>query len=363
MIYFFTGFPGFIARELIKELIKGDLPIKHIYLLILPNMKEKAVEELHSISTEVSFPIDKFSTITGDITKPNLGIPRELTSTLMESVHYVFHLAAVYDLAVDKETAELINVNGTKNVNDFVRQLDQLTRYVYFSTAYVSGERKGRIYEAELKMNQTFKNHYERTKYEAEVLVKQQSSQVPTTIIRPGIVRGHSETGETIKFDGPYFILHLLDRFRHSPFIPYIGKGEVEGNFVPVDYVIKASIYLSHFPSGAGKTYHLTDPAPFKMVEIYKMLAYEYLGKVPKGRIPLTLADASLRFPPLRKWLQVEREALPYFNCDSSYDCKVARKDLMQSQIHCPGFDKTLSTMVQFYRENKNDDDKYIKIQ
>jgi hypothetical protein len=40
-VYFFTGFPGFIASELITELIANWHPEK-IYLLVLSNMKEKA---------------------------------------------------------------------------------------------------------------------------------------------------------------------------------------------------------------------------------------------------------------------------------------------------------------------------------
>ena len=36
---------------------------------------------------------------------------------------------------------------------------------------------------------------------------------MPTIIIRPGITVGHSKTGETQKFDGPYFGMVLIEAF------------------------------------------------------------------------------------------------------------------------------------------------------
>lgn len=55
-----------------------------------------------------------------------------------------------------------------------------------------------------------------------------------------------------------------------GPVIPYFGEGEPEGNFVPADYVLQAASYLSIHPVGENKTYHLTDPSPYKMWELQK---------------------------------------------------------------------------------------------
>jgi hypothetical protein len=77
-----------------------------------------------------------------------------------------------------------------------------------------------------------------------------------------GLVKGHSNTGETIKFDGPYFIMNFLERLKFLPLIPRLGKGEAYVNLVPIDYIIQATAYLSQLDQAAGKTYHLTDPPP-----------------------------------------------------------------------------------------------------
>src|SRR5690554_2242336 len=300
-VYFITGFPGFLSKALIKEIFQTNLPVEKIILFVLPSMKEKAKQDIKELSISEKITIDHFKLIFGDITKSQLAITDTEQAELRNTVTHVYHLAAIYDLAVKKKIAEQVNVQGTKNVNEWVKELRKLKRYTYFSTAYVSGTRQGRIFEKELEMNQSFKNHYEKTKYEAEVLVRSQMDEVPTTIIRPGIVRGHSVTGETTKFDGPYFMLHLLDRFKHFPVVPFLANGKAEANFVPVDYVIKATVFLSHNENGAGKTYHLTDPAPFTMAQVYEMLAMEYTGKEPKGKIPLPLSSASLSFSFIRK--------------------------------------------------------------
>ncbi|MEX2103913.1 MAG: SDR family oxidoreductase, partial [Bacilli bacterium] len=180
--YFFTGFPGFIASSLIKQLLYKGYEIDHIYLLVLPDFFQKANEEIVKIAFDENIPRNRFTVITGDITKPNLHMTPDMIEQLQNEVTHIFHLAAIYDLAVPKDIAYNVNVNGTKNVNEWVQTLHNLRRYIYFSTAYVSGTREGRINETELTMNQTFKNHYESTKYEAEVLVREVMDSVPTTI-------------------------------------------------------------------------------------------------------------------------------------------------------------------------------------
>ncbi|MGD8192066.1 SDR family oxidoreductase [Brevibacillus ginsengisoli] len=361
-VYFFTGFPGFIANALIRQFIRSGYPMEHCYLLVLPSMRSKAQQEVASICSNEAITQDRFTILTGDITKPNLGLGDEIRSNLAPSITHVFHLAAIYDLAVPKDIAYAVNVKGTRHVNQWIGTLTQLKRYVYFSTAYVSGTREGRIYETELVMNQSFKNHYEQTKYEAELLVQEIMPQIPTTIIRPGIVKGYSQTGETIKFDGPYFILNFFDRLQFLPLIPYLGSGSAQGNFVPVDYIIEATAYLGHAEIGIGKTYHLTDPAPYQIHELYAMLCEALTGRRPRGRVPLSWAKAALSIPQVRKWLRVEKEAMDYFTCQSIYDNSQTVQDLRDSGIRCPDFAVGIPSMVAYFHAHKHDTSKQLHI-
>ena len=125
----------------------------------------------------------------------------------------VWHLAAVYDLAVPEEIARRVNVQGTANVIEFARSRKEFTRLQYVSTCYVSGDYDGEFPEDEIDLGQGFLNHYESTKFEAEVLVRRAiRAGLPATIYRPGIVVGDSVTGETQKYDGPYFYATYIQR-------------------------------------------------------------------------------------------------------------------------------------------------------
>ncbi|MHA6251580.1 SDR family oxidoreductase [Oceanobacillus sp. CAU 1775] len=360
---FITGYPGFLARNFIRQLFEDhEKDLKQIYLLVLPHEEVTASRELEYFIKSNALKPEQFTLLTGDITKEHLAIDPAVLPVLNETVTHVFHFAAVYDLAVKEEIAYQVNVIGTKNVNEWVRKLKNLERYIYFSTAYVSGKREGKIYETDLEANQSFKNHYEATKFEAEIYVEALKPTVPITIIRPGIVKGDSVTGHTIKFDGLYFLLNLLDSLSSSPVIPYLGKGDVEGNFVPSDYVLKATSYLSFSPKGTGKTYHLTDPNPYTMRELYKMFSEAYLGRTPKGELPLSLASLPMQSKTVQRLLQVEQEALDYFIYDTAYDSSQAQKDLAESGIRCPDLKETIEPMIEFYRKYKHDYAKHITI-
>ncbi|MFS0783962.1 SDR family oxidoreductase [Bacillus sp. 1P06AnD] len=351
-IYFVTGFPGFIATRLIKELIRNDEQFKRAYLLALPAFVEKAEKDAKGMEKELKLLEGSLHVVPGDITKPGLNLGQ--TGQFQEVTH-VFHLAAIYDLAVPKDAAYLVNVTGTDNVNNWVLSLQNVKRYVYFSTAYVAGTREGLLKENELVRPPAFKNYYEETKYEAEVLVEKLKSDVPVTIIRPGIVKGHSVTGETVKFDGPYFILNTLRSLKKwLPIVPYIGRSTSKINLVPVDYIIQSVSFLALYGPAAGKTYHLTDPNPYSATEIYEMFALEMYGKKPKGTLPLSICRTFLSFAPFRKFLHTEKETIDYFTWKGNFDASQAVADLADAGISCPDFKDGVPSMVQFYKENQH---------
>lgn len=357
-VYFFTGFPGFIATQLVQKISKDHLG-SEFYFLIHPSQIVKAEQQCERLVSDGYGTHEQFHLLQGDITLPNLGLAEAMHSALQEKVHYLYHLAAIYDLAVPKDIAQRVNVTGTDNVNRWAKQLNKLKRYVYFSTAYVSGRRIGRILETELEIGQDFKNFYESTKYEAEVLVQKVMKEIPTTIIRPGITMGHSLTGETVKFDGPYFVMRFLDKFARFP-IPYVGSGKAYINLVPIDYIVDATVYLGHAAVGEGKVYHLTDPKPYKAKDAYHMITEELLGKRPAFTLPARLIYAALSIPAFRKWVSVEKETIEYFRLEAEYDASHAAHDLANSGVHCPDFADYIPIAVNYYKEHRHDPNKRI---
>ena len=354
----FTGFPGFLASNLIKELRQQDA-VSKIYVLVLPSQLQKAKEVIEEIGRDgKDIPIIP---IEGDITLPNAGLLEETMGQLLKEVEYIWHLAAIYDLAVPKDLAWKVNVHGTDIMNHFALKFPNLKRYMYFSTAYVAGTREGELLETELVQPPSFKNFYEETKYKAEELVELLKEKLPVTIIRPGIVRGDSKTGETIKFDGPYFFINMITKLRKLPFIPYLGRSSSFINVVPCDYITKAAIYCCFSEKAVGKTLHLTDPKPYPVEEIYRAFVKEITDKYPKGRLPLGIAKVALNFYPVRKMLQVEKETIDYVTWNASFDTTVA-ESILEGKIECPDFLESIPSMIRFYNQHKDDLNFHIRI-
>ena len=358
-IHLFTGFPGSLASQLIRQLFRDGVT-KQIYAIVLQSEMEKAKNEAINIKKEQ--PHCQIELLEGDITLPNLGIAKAELETVVPRVQFVWHLAAIYDLAVSRKLAWKVNVHGTTIVNDFVRSLPNLKRYIFFSTAYVAGQRNGRLLETELIRPHTFKNYYEETKFEAELRVEDLKSEVPLTILRPGIVCGHSETGKIIKFDGIYFFLNLIASLSKGPSIPFIGSKEATINVVPIDYICKAASYLCTVAEAEGKTLHLTDPKPYKVYDVYSMMVKEMTGKKPIGHIPLSLTKRLLANYSIRKRLGVEYETIEYLAWTAEFDVTQAQAILHKGGIICPDFLDTLPNIVKFYKENRQRSELFISI-
>jgi thioester reductase-like protein len=345
-----TGFPGFIGTRLARRLLSDD-PEARLIALVEARLAERARQIASGEGLE------RVELLVGDIVHPRLGLDEATYGRLAREVTSVHHLAAVYDLAVGAALAERVNVQGTGHVLDLCLVCERLARHNYVSTAYVAGTRSGRVLESELAAGQSFKNHYESTKFAAEVLVRATMDRVPTTIYRPAIVVGDSRTGETQKFDGPYYLLRLLSRVRRTrgP-IPQIGRGDAPFNVVPVDFVIDAIAAVARDPAGAGETLHLVDPEPSSAAELMRILASEYAGRAPAYRLPSELVERSLRFAPVRRMLDgTPRESIVYLNHPVTFDTTRATALLERNGLRCPRFPEYAPNIVRFFREHEDD--------
>jgi thioester reductase-like protein len=338
-----TGFPGFLAGRLVPRLLAEDDEAR-IVALVEPRMVQRAR----------AMAPDGVDVQPGDITDARLGLDDRTYERLTGEVSAVFHLAAVYDLAVGADLAERVNVQGTQNVVDFCRRCPNLERHHYISTAYVAGVRSGVVLERELAEGQDFKNFYESTKFAAEVVVRASMDDVPTTIYRPAIVVGDSQTGETQKFDGPYYLLRSM---KGPGPVLQIGRGDAPFNVVPVDFVVDAIAAGARDASATGHTLHLVDPEPVSSTELARLLAREYRGKEPSLRIPPAVVDRSLRFRAVRKAFGgTPRQSIVYLNHPVHFDTTQASEILGRNGLRCPRFPEYVGNMVRFFSAHEDDD-------
>ena len=269
-----TGFPGFLGSALLPGILAKREGAGVICVVQARHM-DAAKARLAEIEAAHPHTADRVRLVEGDITAPGLGLS---DSVPVDDVTEVWHLAAVYDLAVHEDIAKLVNIVGTENVLQFCRARSNFRRLQYVSTCYVSGAYDGEFTEEMLEEGQAFQNHYESTKYEAERLVRAAIADgLPATIYRPGIVVGDSRTGETQKYDGPYFVATYMKRLPGVTFLPNVDKS-VMASLVPRDYVIAAMDALSVLDRSEGKTYQLTDPNPPSAREVAEIFG-RHLGR------------------------------------------------------------------------------------
>jgi thioester reductase-like protein len=346
---FMTGFPGFIAGRLLEKLAR---PETQFFLLVQPHLVELAMEEVEAIAEATGTPLESFVIVEGDITEPQLGIPAVDLETIQFETTDVFHLAAAYDLAVPKDIAFKVNLEGTKHVNDLVCSIKNLKRYNYISTCYVAGKREGVIQETDLEHKDGFRNFYEETKYLAETEVEQLKSHLPVTTFRPAVVVGDSHTGETAKYDGIYYLINYLRKAPSLLRVINVGNYSVRLNLVPVDFVVDAIVALSRDQRATGKTIALADPRPLTTAQLFDVIAKEMTGRKSEFHPPAKLAEWFLNTSVSPPITGLPHSAVPYFFIAQTYDTSMANRLLAQHNVACPRFDKYVGNLLDFIDEN-----------
>ncbi|MBE4752033.1 SDR family oxidoreductase [Corallococcus sp. ZKHCc1 1396] len=342
--YFLTGYPGFIGKRLVEHIAKED-PQGHIYALVQP----KAFKEAQALAAKVQGA--KVELLTGDAVDMHLGLSGEEYQRLCERVTDIFHLAAVAQLGVPKETAWRVNVDGTRNLLELARDCENLSRFSHFSTCYVSGDRVGVIAEDELDRGQSFRNAYEETKFQAERLVQRASATLPITIFRPSSVVGDSRTGAIDRFEGPYYLGILLVTSPLVVPLPLPGNGVAPLNVVPVDFVVEAVWRLSRDERAKGRTFHLVDPNPMSARRVYELIAEKSHKKLPRFNLSARAADVMLRLPLLEKLARPQRAAISYVNHLAIYNCHNTLELLDGTGVRCPPLSTYLDQLVAYVRE------------
>jgi len=351
---FLTGFPGFLGSALVERLLERRDDDTTVTCLVQSKFRDEAEQRVAAVADDP----DRVELVEGDITDPDLALDDDTYDDLQDETVQVYHLAAIYDLVMDRAPGKAVNIDGTRHMLDFAEGVDDLERFQYVSSVVVGGDYEGRFTEEMLQEGQSFHNYYETTKHMAEVLVRQRMDEIPTTIYRPGVAVGDSETGETQKYDGPYpFIQALLDQGDNAVMPVVNGASEAEFNVVPRDFIVDAIAYLSSIEESEGKVYHVADPDPPTTEEMIEILG-EACGKkrtfvlpiLPKGLTEGLLASLG-RFSDDAAEL-AQSGGLDYYVWPPSFDCSNTVEDLADSDVEIPRFEDYAENLVEFVREN-----------
>jgi NAD(P)-dependent dehydrogenase (short-subunit alcohol dehydrogenase family) len=361
--YFVTGATGFIGRHLVECLLRRE---GTIHVLVREGSRARLEELMSRWGADES----RIVPVVGDLTASLLGLS-DADHRALAGVDHFFHLAAVYDMEADDETNRRLNVEGTRSAVGLANDL-AAKHFHHTSSIAVSGRYRGLFLENMFDEGQKFGDPYSRTKFESEKLVREESK-VPWRVYRPGIVVGHSQTGEMDKVDGPYYFFKVIQRLRGvmPQWAPVIGLEGGNINIVPVDYVAKAMDHIAHEDGLDGRAFHLTDPNPKSaghVINVFARAAHAPEFAMRIGRqiidvVPKQARGLASNLPPVRRIVDnvlrdfgIPRETLSYIDYPTDYDCRDTQALLEGTGISVPALEAYADKLWDYWERNLDPD-------
>jgi nucleoside-diphosphate-sugar epimerase len=293
-----TGATGFLGRNLVLEILKNyknnlqNLEIifigrssesntlrQRVKIMLRDEYFDYIDDKRLSFSVIASWLDKSAKFIDLDFSDPNSSISSKQLKFLQEhQADFFFHVAGATDfrdMEAVKKKLELINVGGAKKVLDVVGKI-RPKEFSFVSTAYVCGVVSGNIMPDSGSLDNKFRNHYERTKLEAELMIREFCSQnnIKLKIFRPSIVGGRlyeKPIGKISKIDVFYAWCVFFYRYKQKILckencaadpmevsLRFCCNKKAGLNIVPVDYVAKLMFLLSFkYTEGHEKAFHL----------------------------------------------------------------------------------------------------------
>jgi thioester reductase-like protein len=350
-----SGATGFLGMELMARLLEdGD---RRVWALVrAPDQAVAADRVRATLASLVSDPEayrDRVRPVAGDLLAPGLGLSPRRRDELAENVDEVIHAAASVSFGLSLDAARAVNVAGTQRMLElaaWIQRCRGLRRFAHISTAFVAGTHQGVFAEEDLERGQDFNNTYERSKWEAERMVRLHSARLPVQVFRPSIVVGDEHSGWTPSFNVIYSPLRAYAAGR-LPAVPARRSAPVD--IVPVGYVARAILALAD--SGAGRTFTLAAGPDASTVGDLIDRAAAHLGRPPTWALPPALYKRAVHpvllrraSPAQRRWLERSEVFFPYFASKVSFDVTAARAGLEPVGIRVPRVDAYLDRLLEF---------------
>ncbi len=366
MAYFVTGATGFLGRFLLVELLKRD---GTIYCLC----RAGSLDKLDELKARLGADDDRIVPVIGDLAKTRLGVDAEEIERLDGTLEHFFHLAAIYDITADADSQRVANVEGTRHAVQLAQAL-HAGHFHHVSSIAAAGLYRGVFTEDMFDEAQDVAhNPYYLTKHESETVVRNECT-VPWRVYRPGIVVGHSETGEIDKIDGPYYFFKTIQRLRGATpsWLRFIGVDGGEINIVPVDYVGEGDGLASHTsPNSTDR--RSTSPIRSRSPSANCSRCSTKAAKAPQpvvnvdprmlDSIPMRLTAAVTSLPGIKQVsdlalaeLGIPREMFAYLTYPTHFDSSKTQVILAGSGIQVPPIASYAQHLWEYWERNFSPD-------
>jgi thioester reductase-like protein len=241
-----TGATGMVGAEVLARLLEREDTTVVTVLRAGDDQQARArldtlVADVLGLGPDVR---ERAVALAGDVKRPGLGLSVPARDRVLATVDGIVHSAASVSFDLPLAEARAVNVGGTHAVLTLARDLadrGRLRRFVHVSTAYVAGEHAGTFREDQTWAGQRFRNTYEQSKLEGELMLASHGAGLPLVVARPSIVVGDAGSGWTAGFHGLYGPLRAFARglLRRIPAAP---EGLVDT--VSLDYVGAGIVHL-----------------------------------------------------------------------------------------------------------------------
>ncbi len=343
MHIFLTGYPAFTARMVLEGMLRKGFRVTFL-------VQEKFQDQARDFIKKHGKLPGRADYLVGDVVALDLGLSGKEIKSLVQTVTHFHHMASIFHLGVPADVTRSVNVRGTRHALALAKEMKRLERFMFYSTAFVSGDRTGVILEEDLDYGQGFRNAYESTKFTAEKVVRNTMGQLPISVLRPSMVVGHSQTGEIDRLDGPYYIINLIVNMPVDIPLPLPGKGVYPLNMIPVDFLTDAAIHIARDPDAAGKTFHIVDPNPLPARKVFELVARSSGRSKPKGTVPPVVSKLLFKVPGLQGPLRPWRVLFDFFDKLVLFNSTNTLKSLSGTSIFCPPFNDYVDNLVRYIK-------------
>ena len=229
MKYFITGATGFVGGHVTRQLREAG----HEVVAVVRNPTK--AQDLVNLGVTLH---------QGDVTD------KESMRTPMQGVDGVFHIAGWYKVGVkDKSDGRSINIDGTRNVLELMKELG-IAKGVYTSTLAVNSDTHGKLVDESYHYTGPHLSEYDRTKWVAHYQVADPmiAAGLPLVIVMPGVIYGPGDTS-SVRTTLVQYLQHKL------PILP----SRTAYSWAHVDDIARGHI-LAMEQAAAGSTYIIAGP-------------------------------------------------------------------------------------------------------